>query len=259
MQSILRGQDARIVAGNNVDQVVGVDRDRNGIGVWPKKQPELTPRQREILEDWYGYWLSLVPNRYPSVARFGHNYSQRSTSHATRTLEIGAGDGEHLLYERLESQEYFALELRSELADRMRSRFHDVTVVVGDCQQRLEFPDRFFDRIIAIHILEHLVNLPAALDEVGRVLAQHGRFSVVIPCEGGFAYNLGRWLTSKRIFEKRYGVPYDWIVSYDHVNCAAEVLDELSARFAIEDQTYFPLGVPAVHANLVVGLTLRHK
>jgi ubiquinone/menaquinone biosynthesis C-methylase UbiE len=64
-------------------------------------------------------------------------------------------------------------------------------VIVGDCEDRIDVPEQFFDRIIAIHVLEHLTNLPKALDELVRVLAPGGRLSVVIPCEGGLLYFLG--------------------------------------------------------------------
>jgi SAM-dependent methyltransferase len=226
---------------------------------WPKQRPDLTSRQKEILEDWYSYWLPLLPNRYSGIVRFNHSYPIRTADMRGRTLEIGAGDGEHLRYEKLDSQEYFALELREALASTLRTGFPQVNVIVGDCQDRIQVPDQFFERVIAIHVLEHLANLPKALDEVARVLAPGGRFSVVIPCEGGLLYSLGRQFSSKRIFEKRYGVDYDWMISYDHVNRASEVMNELLARFTLEDSTYFPFRIPSIHSNLIVGLTLRRK
>jgi SAM-dependent methyltransferase len=223
---------------------------------WPKQRPDLTFRQKEILEDWYGYWLPLLPNRYSGIVRFNHTYPIRDGLRG-RTLEIGAGDGEHLRYEKLDTQEYFALELREALAKNLHTRFPQVNVIVGDCQDRIDAPNQFFERVIAIHVLEHLTNLPAALDEVARVLAPSGRFFVVIPCEGGLLYSLGRQFSSKRIFEKRYGVDYEWMISYDHVNRAGEVMNELLARFTIEHSTYFPFRIPSVNSNLVIGLTLR--
>jgi SAM-dependent methyltransferase len=226
---------------------------------WPKQRPDLTSRQKEILEDWYSYWLPLLPNRYSGIVRFNHSYPIRTADMRGRTLEIGAGDGEHLRYEKLDSQEYFALELREALANNLRTCFPQVNVIVGDCQDRIQVPDQFFERVIAIHVLEHLTNLPKALDEVVRVLTPGGRFSVVIPCEGGLLYSLGRQFSSKRIFEKRYGVDYEWMISYDHVNRAAEVMKELLARFTLEDYSYFPFRIPSVNSNLVVGLTLRRK
>ena len=56
------------------------------------------------------------------------------------------------------------------MAARIRERHPGVEVLVGDCQQRLPFDDGSFDRVLAIHVLEHLPNLPAALAEIRRLL-----------------------------------------------------------------------------------------
>lgn len=226
---------------------------------WPKQRAELTSRQKEIIDDWYSYWLPLMPNRYSGIVKFNHTYATRSARPGQKTLEIGAGEGEHLRYEALETQDYFALELRGALADDLHRRFPQVKAIVGDCESRIDVPDHYFDRVLAIHLLEHLANLPKALDEVLRVLAPTGKFSVVIPCEGGLLYSLGRQFSSKKIFEKRYGVDYEWMIRYEHINLASEVIQELTARFDVEDQTYYPAQIPSINSNVVIGITLTPK
>jgi len=148
---------------------------------WPKRRPELTCRQKEILEDWYGYWLTLMPNRYSGIVRFNHSYAIRTATPRGRTLEIGAGEGEHMRYETLETQEYYALELREALANRLHARFPQVKVIVGDCEDRIDVPDQFFDRIVAIHVLEHAQH---AAHEAGSVQAEAKAFvDTVIPAQ----------------------------------------------------------------------------
>jgi hypothetical protein len=44
-------------------------------------------------------------------------------------------------------------------------------------------------------------------------------------------------------------------VRAEHPNGPGEVFEEISKRFAIRDRTFFPLRVPFVHLNLVVGIT----
>ncbi len=229
-------------------------------GKWPKRRPELTAEQSAILEDWYPYWLEKMGKGYSSIVRFNNLYAARSGAPGLKTLEIGAGTGDHLLYEKAaDEQEYYALELREELAAGIRSRFPNVKLVIGDCQKKIDLPDSSIDRVLAIHVLEHLDNLPATLKEVARVLRPGGVFSVVIPCEGGFGYSLGRRFSSKRIFEKRYHTNYDWMISYDHVNTADEIIEELRRLFVIRSDTYYPLKVPSLHLNLVIGLTLTPR
>jgi SAM-dependent methyltransferase len=233
--------------------------DVRGTGVWPKQLPAFTDDEQRVRDAFMARWLEYLPQRGGFVERFNHGYPLRAASSGQRTLEIGAGLGAHLGYEDLEHQEYYAVELLQELADSMQTRFPSVTTLVADCQQRLPFDDGFFDRVLAIHVLEHLPNLPAALDEVARVLAQDGRFVAVIPCEGGLAYSLARRLTSKRLFEREFGRDYDWFIRSEHINLPWEITSELEKRFRIADTHYFPLRVPSVKLNLIIGLTMRPR
>jgi SAM-dependent methyltransferase len=218
---------------------------------WPKQRVPLTTEQSVIMEDWMNEFLTSVKSaRFGWVSRFDHSFPTRSVSSGLRTLEIGAGAGSHVHYEP--DGEYIALEASDGLAAQIPLR-DGLSVVVADCEERLPWADDAFDRVLAIHVLEHLYNLPAALDEVARVLRPGGVFSVVIPCEGGRLYSLGRHLTTKRIFEKRYNTSYEWVIKQEHCNTAREVLAELESRFRMRTRTFFPLRVPSVDLNLVLG------
>jgi SAM-dependent methyltransferase len=217
--------------------------------------PRLTPEQIRIQDDWIRYFHEQLPTAHPRVLNFNHRYPLRSAWPNMRTLELGAGLGEHLGFEDLETQEYHAIELRKSMAEAIYRDYPQVSTSIGDCEKRMPYPDGYFDRVIAIHVLEHLYNLPAALAEVQRVLRPEGVLAAVIPCEGGFAYRLGRRLTTQRVFERRYGVPYDWHVRAEHPNRPDEVFEEIAKKFTIRDRTYFPLRVPIVQLNLVIGIT----
>lgn len=229
---------------------------------WPKILPELTPEQKRISDDFVHYWHEVLPKRFSIVENFNHNYVVRNAPpDFRRTLEIGAGVGEHLFYERLTSKQesdYYALELRENMAADIRIRFPRVQTIVGDCQERLNFEDGYFDRILAVHVLEHLPNLPAAVEEMYRLSDKsRGVFSVVIPCEGSLAYSLARRLSAQRIFEKRYKQSYRWFIEREHINKPEEIMAELRRLFTIVRRSYFPLGVPLIFCNLCIGLTLR--
>lgn len=231
---------------------------------WPKILPPLTPEQQWISDDFMKHWHEVLPARYGMVNRFNHTYPVRhAPAGFLRTLEVGAGDGEHLAYEQLSPEQlrnYTAIDLRGNMIESLRSRFPDVSAVVADCQKRMPFADGWFDRIIAIHVLEHLPDLPAAVAEMRRVChPDRGSLSVVIPCEGGMAYGLARRISAQRVFETRYRQPYRWLISREHINRPYEIFEELLRHFVIEERTYWPIPLPLEACNLCIGATLKPR
>jgi SAM-dependent methyltransferase len=230
-------------------------------GVWPKKLPTLTAEQQRIRDDFVGVWLDALPQRYGLVERFNHHYPLRNPPATVpyRTLDIGAGRGEHLEYEDLAQQEYVALELRPELAQKIQAKYPLAKTCVGNIQEQLPYDAGYFQRILAIHVLEHLPDLPRALDEIHRLLNPQGTFSVLIPCDPGFAYGIARRISAQRIFEQRYQQSYDWFIASEHINAPQEIIAELAKRFVIRHQAFFPLFVPIIPLNLVIGLSLSPR
>ena len=228
---------------------------------WPKKFPELTPDQRRISDDIMKYWHEVLPRKYGLIEKFNHTYP---VSHAPKyfetTLEIGAGLAEHLKYEKLtpkQESNYTALELRANMVEGIKQKFPNINTILGDCEKRLDFRDSYFDRILAIHVLEHLTDLPSAVKEAYRLCNKNtGIFSVVIPCEGGVAYSFARYISAQRIFEKRYMQSYKWFIEREHVNRPYEILEELNKYFKVVNKTFFPFRIPFVFGNLCIGLTL---
>lgn len=235
-------------------------------GGWPKTLPELTDEERQISDDWMKYWHEIMPNKYGILTKFNQNFPLKSTittnlnkSVMIKTLEIGAGIGEHIEYENLDYQEYFVFELRDNMADVIKAKFPNVKTAIGDIQQKTKFEEMYFDRIIAIHVLEHLPNLPGALEEIHRILKIDGIFTAVIPCEGSLAYSFAREISARRVFEKRYKMKYARLIKSEHVNVPKEILGEIKRYFDIERKVFFPLVVPFVFCNLCIGLDLRKR
>ena len=233
-------------------------------GKWPKIQPPLTSEQQRISDDFMKLWHEVLPRRFGIVEIFNHNFPVKNSQPGFKTtLEIGAGLGEHLNYEKLtpdQEKNYYTLELRENMAAAIRKNFPRVQAIVGDCQQRLDFADGYFDRVIAIHVLEHLPNLPAAIREAYRLLNKEtGRFLVVIPTEGSPAYTLARKLSAERVYKKHFGGDYSSIYKREHINLPPEIFEELAPWFTIETRSYFPLRVPFIWCNLCIGLALRPR
>jgi SAM-dependent methyltransferase len=231
---------------------------------WPKIVPPLTVRQQQISDDFMKRWHEELAgrSRYGLIEIFNHNFPVKySKPNFKTTLELGAGLGEHIHYEKLtpeQEENYHANEVRENMAAEIRKRFPRVQTVVGDCQQSFAFADGYFDRVIAVHVLEHLPNLPATICESYRLLnKERGRFFVVIPCEGSPAYALARKISAERVYKKRYGGSYKWFYRREHINLPHEILAELGPYFSIEARSFFPLPfLPFVFNNLVIGLSL---
>ncbi len=227
---------------------------------WPKRFPLLTQEQELISNDFMQYWHEVLPNRYGFVDRFSHQYAVKNAPlQFLKTLEIGAGNGEHLKYEILTSEQqanYVAVDIRENMVSEIKNQFPEINASVGDCQEKLDYPDEYFDRILAIHVMEHLPNLPAAIREMHRLCdKERGVLSIVIPCEGSLAYTLARRISAQRIFEKRYQQPYGWFIEREHINRAYEIFEEIAPYFSIKHSRFFPIPVKLEFCNLCIGAT----
>jgi SAM-dependent methyltransferase len=234
---------------------------------WPKVLPPLTPEQQRVSDAFVRQWHVELGKRgrYGAIEKFNHRFPVTHSRPGFRTtLELGAGLGEHLHYEVLTPEQeagYYANEFRENMAAEIRKAHPRVKVLLSDCQQPFDFPDGFFDRVIAVHVLEHLPNLPATIREAYRLLGKpDGQFLVVIPCEGSPAYTLARRVSAQRMFEKTYHMPYDFFIKREHINLPGEIQAELAPYFEVERTSYFPLPfLPFVMPNLVIGLSLRPR
>ena len=155
-----------------------------------------------------------------------------------------------------QARDYYALDMRPEMCRKIHERFPEVNVLEADCQEPLDFPDGFFDRILAIHVLEHLPDLPRAIQEIYRLCdKKRGRFCVIIPCQGGKAYAFCSKISAQRMWKKRYHLPYSMFIGREHLSVPEEVLEEIHPYFKTERRSFFPLRVPAIFCNLVIGYT----
>ncbi len=229
-------------------------------GIWPKVPPELTQAQLDAREQYMKLWHEQLPLKYGFVEAFNHGFPSRLPHRSgSRTLEVGAGLGSHLRYERLDDQEYYCLEYREEFCREISKSLPVERVFCGSIEARTPWDDGFFDRIVAIHVLEHLRDLPRALEEVNRLLKADGFFDIVIPCEGGFAHTFARRISAQRLFEKTFGMDFEPIHKNEHVNSFKEIDMLLAQQFRVRRSSYFPLRIPLSSVNIAVGFRLTKK
>jgi Methyltransferase domain len=234
---------------------------------WPKVLGTLSAEQQQRSDAFMKIWHEELAGRprYGIVEAFNHNFPvDHSPAGFKTTLEIGSGLGEHLEYEKLtpeQEQNYYCNEYRANMAAEIQRRFPRVQTVIGDCQQRMDFADGFFDRILAIHVLEHLPALPSCIREVHRLTRKtEGRFLVVIPTEGSPAYSLARKISAERVWRRHFATPYAEFYKREHINLPDEILEELHPYFTVESKRFFPLPfLSMTFCNLCVGLALKPR
>lgn len=236
----------------------------DNVNKWPKCLPILSIEQEKISNDYVKYWHEVLPSKYNLVDRFNHQYVVRAAARQfNKTLEIGAGTGEHLQYEKLtqrQKEQYVAVDIRENMVAEFKRRYPEIRVFIGDCQKYMPWDDDSFDRILAIHVLEHLPNLPAAVTELHRLCdKKNGFLSIVIPCEGSLSYTIARRISAQRIFEKRYKQPYRWFIEREHINRPEEIFQELTPYFNLVHSSYFPLPIKIKSLNLCIGATFTPK
>jgi ubiquinone/menaquinone biosynthesis C-methylase UbiE len=235
----------------------GYNGSMNLEGIWPKVPPQLTEKQKIAREKFMLLWHQLLPNKYGMIEKFNHGFPANLPIKAgSKTLEVGAGLGEHLKYEDLSTQQYHCLEYREEFCGELKKKISEGNVHQGDIQTKQSWPDRTFDRILAIHVLEHLPNLPAATREIHRLLKDDGVFDIVIPCEGGMAHTFARKISAERVFKKHFGMDFTPIRQNEHVNNFREIYSLLQKSFAIKVRGFFPLKIPVATINLCAGFRL---
>jgi SAM-dependent methyltransferase len=220
---------------------------------------ELAQKKR----DWEIYWLNLHPKdrKYSFVDQFTTKFiSSYASGHDTKILELGPGPNSAARYLEVDPKNYHAVERSPEFCAALAEIIPQENIHQQDIIKDLSLAPAAFDRIIAAHVLEHILDLPPVLKRLRQLLRPGGHLDIVLPCEAGVLYTIGRKFSSEREFKKKFGRGFAEIMRSDHVNTVFEVFDELQRYFKLIESTCFPLPINAFklgfHFNLLVGMRL---
>lgn len=112
---------------------------------------------------------------YPSMKKMFANYwpgRQFNTG-------IDVGCGTVSFFDAVPCQEYFLVDIVPDYVDYMKEQGYPA--IVGDINKKLPFEDHYFDIVVCSDILEHVLSLEGALDEVERIIKPDGVFAINIP------------------------------------------------------------------------------
>lgn len=200
-----------------------------------------------------GNWVCNLA--YPVVSRVDFN--------GKTVLEIGPGQIRHLGYMRSKPRKYVICDVEEKCLMMSKRKLdeagilNDTTMLDSDTGLPLPFPNESFDIIISFNTLEHLFPLDDYLSEMNRILRRGEQIVGGIPCEGGLAWGLGRFLTTRRYVHKNYSINYDKIICWEHPNFANFIIELLDTHFEREYLKLHPFPWLPIDFNLVASFIYR--
>lgn len=169
-------------------------------------------------------------------------------------LEVGAGTGHHFMYLKKKPLKYTlsdASDAMLEIAEKKYQTEINSGLIELDKQNatKLTYTDNSFDRLIATHVLEHILSPVDALEEWNRVVKPGGIISISLPCDPGMMWRLGRYL-GPRANALKIGVNYDYLQAIEHVNSIFNLVVFIRHHFNVVAEDWYPLKVPVADLNL---------
>lgn len=193
------------------------------------------------------------------VMRASHKLVEKEYSdreHFGRVVEVGAGTGEHFSFVRHSFDQYILTDLDSttlEVAKKKLAALHPNNVAFEiQAGNSLAYPDDTFDRLVAVHVLEHIYQPHLALKEWLRVLKDRGVLSILIPTDPGLAWRLGRHLGPRKNALAQ-GIAYDYVMAREHVNSCNNLVAILRHYFPQAKESWWPLAIPSMDLNLFLS------
>ena len=192
-----------------------------------------------------------------SFLQKSHQLLEKTLPHGAgngRVLEVGAGSGHHLPYVKGKFDQYVMTDGSDDMlkiaSQKYTNQLLDKSLIIEKQDATsLSYPDHSFDRLIATHVLEHLPNPVMVLKEWNRVVRPNGVISIVLPCDPGMLWRLGRRLGPRRNARK-VGIAYDYLQAAEHVNSIFNLVVFIRHHFENLSEMWYPARIPVADINL---------
>jgi phosphatidylethanolamine/phosphatidyl-N-methylethanolamine N-methyltransferase len=116
-----------------------------------------------------------------------------------------------------------------------------------------------FSRIIASHVLEHVVDPEKAILDWICMLRTDGVLSISLPCDPGWTWRLAQLFSCRKYMRltKKHFRDYELICAREHVSSTQRLLKIINFYFVRKKIIWFPAILPVVDFNLFCVITLR--
>lgn len=168
----------------------------------------------------------------------------------SKVLEIGAGCGEHTQFIRHGFEEYHLTDMNAACLGIAKNNLNNLAKYHFSVQGEIDlnYRDDEFDRLIAVHVLEHIYRPHLVLREWKRVIKPGGKISVLIPCDPGVLWRIGRIFARKK--HTKLNLNYDYIMAREHVNPCNNLVVLLKHTFPDARTIWWPTHIPSMDINL---------
>lgn len=176
-------------------------------------------------------------------------------------LEVGAGTGHHFPFVQKSFSKYIMTDGSAEMLSIATEKYpKEISSRLLQIEQqdttRLSYTDNSFDRLIAAHVLEHIPNPVNVLKEWDRVVRPGGVISIVLPCDPGLLWRLGRHFGPRRNAQK-IGLNYDYLMAAEHINSIFNLVIFIRHHFEAITENWYPAKVPFPDLNLFYMCHIR--
>lgn len=166
----------------------------------------------------------------------------------------------HIKYVHHSFDEYVLTDINTTMIDQIKihqSLFNTGKIkILQEDATNLSFKDNTFDRVIAAHILEHIYPPYLVLEEWVRVLKPRGILTLVLPCDPGFLWRLGRFAIARKKIIKT-GLLYDYWMAREHVNPINCLISFVRYYFKNIKEEWYPFYIPSIDINLFYIVHIR--
>jgi ubiquinone/menaquinone biosynthesis C-methylase UbiE len=224
-----------------------------------RTEPDLAVYHRQFEANYEA--LNYAKNLSSRVLAHSHTLLEKAfgpNDYFPSVLEVGAGSGIHFASVRHRFDTYLMTDANPHMLEQAKAKTRGDPRFRFQMEDaaRLSFPDRSFDRLIATHVLEHLIQPHEVLREWARLVKPGGYLSIVLPCDPGFAWRLGRNFGVRQRAEAA-GMEYSYWMAREHVNSIWNLVTFIRYYFDDVRALWWPMGVPFADLNLIYAANIR--
>ncbi|MGI9301740.1 MAG: class I SAM-dependent methyltransferase [Gammaproteobacteria bacterium] len=222
-------------------------------------------------KDWEAWKRAFVDVYYETQKQsvgalsneWGYSVMSRLDLTGKHVIEIGPGQIEHMRHWKGKPASYTVVDVEQQFTETAARQLSGMgvdcdSVVVGTpAHEQLMSSREAFDVMVSFYAFEHIHPLEEALSPTFDLLKRGGALIGGIPAEGGLAWGVGRFLTTRRMAYGRLGIDYDKVICWEHVNYASDVLNFLTAHLEPVGVWFHPFRLPIIDINAIISFMYR--